>query len=649
MDGLILTGVDDALVIPPTFDWPSPDRILEAIGDSTAKRVQRANRAGAGVIQDRFRLERQTQQQVLQRMRQLKQALGNRLLAADGGVTDFKRFTLQALMADVDRLTAAAQADLAATAERDYKAADQLGIHAVQEPLDAAQLHVTKALPGLDRPLVQMAFGNTVDLLTPPMQQYATSVKVAIRGVALAGDGKMGAIQKLQGEIEGGGFGNAQYRAERIIRTELGRVFNQATFERLVVLSKEFPFLRKGWRATNDGRTRQGHREAGQTYARGQGIPIMARFSLNVYDERPGKGAKLIGVATLLFPVDPGATPAGRVAAAATILCRCNGFVDFAVADFAQFARAKVTTALTGVTPPAPPKPVALPKATKPAMAVPKVKAPKVKTFKPADVAPSGAGASPTGNRVSDALNLQGSRYGGKNLTPKQAAMIKAGLDAIDQVHGLGGQTLPTIPVQQVPPRYKGRGTLAYYARNARTGAPTGMGYTPSILKDQPRMGVFHETGHFLDHQAVGFTGPRNYFASESSPITDEWRAAVKNSEAMKTLGKWQAGYVGTPKGVSTPMLNYLLDSSEVWARSYAQYVAVKSGDKQALKELRNMQAAATTKPVDPSVPFNPKSQGAKPVPGTWDYPLAWSDEDFKPIAAAFDKLLGGLGWRTHK
>jgi hypothetical protein len=37
----------------------------------------------------------------------------------------------------------------------------------VQEPLDAAQLHVTKALPGLDRPLVQAAFGNTVDLLTP--------------------------------------------------------------------------------------------------------------------------------------------------------------------------------------------------------------------------------------------------------------------------------------------------------------------------------------------------------------------------------------------------------------------------------------------------------------------------------------------------
>jgi hypothetical protein len=44
VDGLILPGAD--LVIPATFDWPSPDRILEAIGDSTAKRASAANRAG---------------------------------------------------------------------------------------------------------------------------------------------------------------------------------------------------------------------------------------------------------------------------------------------------------------------------------------------------------------------------------------------------------------------------------------------------------------------------------------------------------------------------------------------------------------------------------------------------------------------------
>lgn len=351
MDDLILTPLHDDLVIPVAFDWPSPDRILEAIGTGGAKRAQRANRAGSQVISDRFKLEKETTAQLQARLVTLKDAISRRLLAGDGGVTDFQRFTMQALLSDVDRLTKDAQADLATIAERDYKAADQLGIQAIQEPLTAAQLSITRSLPGLDSALVQAAFGNTVDLLTQPMQQYATDVKVALRGVAMAGDGKFGAITKLRDKIEGDGFDNAQYRAERIIRTELGRVFNAATFERLKALSNDFPFLRKGWRATADSRTRQGHREAGATYARGSGIPVSDRFSVNVYDERgKGKGgAKLLGVATLLYPVDPGATPEGRIAAGATIMCRCNGFVDFNMADFARFTASKVQMALGDV------------------------------------------------------------------------------------------------------------------------------------------------------------------------------------------------------------------------------------------------------------------------------------------------------------
>src|SRR4051812_32085729 len=131
MDGLILTGRNEPLVIPAAFDWPSPDRIQEAIGTGGAKRAQRANRAGQDQIAERFRLEQGTQDQIQQRLAQLKDALAKRLLADDGGLTDFRRFTLQQLTDEVDRLVKAAQGDLADTAKRDYKAADELGIQAI--------------------------------------------------------------------------------------------------------------------------------------------------------------------------------------------------------------------------------------------------------------------------------------------------------------------------------------------------------------------------------------------------------------------------------------------------------------------------------------------------------------------------------------
>ncbi len=744
MDGLIITGVHEALVIPVAFDWPSPDRIVEAIGTGAAKRAQRANRAGQDQITDRFKLEKATQAQVLARLAKLKDALAKRLLADQGGtLTEFRQFNLTQLSAEVDRLTLDAQADLAKAAERDYTAADQLGTDAAQEPMAAAQLAITKQMPGLDRPLVQAAFGNTVDLLTPPMQQYATQVKVALRGVALAGDNKFAAIAKLRDQIGGPNFEKAQYQAERIIRTELGRTFNTATFERLVALSRDFPFLRKGWRATKDSRVRMGHREAGINYARGQGIKIDTRFSVAVYDERPGKTPKLLGVATLLYPVDPGAKPEGRLAAGATIMCRCNGFVDFNLDEFASYTKNKVATALGDVQRPAAPvpapKPVVVPKGPIPGDDLSLAKSLKstVNYYRGkfygtkqdmedilarvartgakvvqgqarggfySIVDPAGATFGPTGWKMPAAVKVkkptglpipkpatvapkpvaavgpQGTAIGSKLQIPNGPKM-KVARDAmalLDKVHGDG--PLDPVPLKPSQGRFYGQFTLARRGYGQPLYAKD-MKISNGGLTAHPLNTIWHETGHWLDSMGLD-PGVRGTWASAGSAHLAGWRNAVKNSQAVQTLQKWKgsgyrpggdgsellrfrgqpvnpsvnvAGYEGdgtVPKGVNRKHLTYLLQTHETFARSYAQYIAVRSGDPVALAELRRMQAQATTSPVDASTPMNHHPSGTEAGAAlagkAWDYPNVWSDADFAPIAEAFDQLFANMGWRKH-
>ena len=64
------------------------------------------------------------------------------------------------------------------------------------------------------------------------------------------------------------------------------------------------------------------------------------------------------------------------------------------------------------------------------------------------------------------------------------------------------------------------------------------------------------------------------------------------------------------------------MQGDELWARSYAQYIATKSGSAALMRELNEVRN------------------------GTNDYRFAqWDDADFKPISAAMDVLFKGLGW----
>jgi hypothetical protein len=69
---------------------------------------------------------------------------------------------------------------------------------------------------------------------------------------------------------------------------------------------------------------------------------------------------------------------------------------------------------------------------------------------------------------------------------------------------------------------------------------------------------------------------------------------------------------------------DYLLKPEELWARSYAQYIAERSADSDMLAALDLLRPPALTGQL---------------------YSSQWETTDFAPVAAAIDTLFKGLGW----
>lgn len=322
--------------------WEAPTR--ESTGDA-ARKLKAAAQAATNVLKDRDKLDAEAIKTIDRYLLALQDDLRSTLLSDKGSLTDFSARNVAQLLHDVDRMVAQAQRQIASAASLLIERAAELGSAHAADPLNAAGLQVVADLPGLDHGLIEATINNTAHLLTQPMQQFRDEVQTSLRAVANAGEGAFGQVTRLRNMIDGAGFDNAQYRAERIIRTEVGRTFNSSSYTRLEALSNQFPFIRKCWRDSDDSRVRLGHQEAGEKYARGSGIAIADPFEVSVYTLRRGVEV-LIGVALLKFPVDPDARPAGRVAAGATIMCRCNSFIDFEETDYRSYSRARISAIL---------------------------------------------------------------------------------------------------------------------------------------------------------------------------------------------------------------------------------------------------------------------------------------------------------------
>jgi hypothetical protein len=177
-----------------------------------------------------------------------------------------------------------------------------------------------------------------------------------------------------------------------------------------------------------------------------------------------------------------------------------------------------------------------------------------------------------------------------------QKQKVQAALAAIDKSHDDG--LLTPIPFTH---RVSGRSQGTYYSRGE-----IGIRRKQPI---HPELTTVHEAGHWLDDKALPGAG----FSSVASPALDDWRRAVQGSKAYQHLvlktGKYR---------------DYLMKWEELWARSYAQYIAKRSDYTPLRLQVLKVREGKT--------------------PGHWP-DSQWTEKDFEPISKSIDNLFRSLGW----
>ncbi|HKG26592.1 MAG TPA: hypothetical protein VKB09_13150 [Thermomicrobiales bacterium] len=189
---------------------------------------------------------------------------------------------------------------------------------------------------------------------------------------------------------------------------------------------------------------------------------------------------------------------------------------------------------------------------------------------------------------------------------------------AIDRVHGDGD--LPTIPILLVPHLLDDRGrtrdaVFVYHRLDPSQPFIASIIFVRSSAAHRPFVAT-HEIGHFLDLCGL----PGSTFASSEEPALAEWRKSVIESSAYRSLGTLTRSLDATVANRA----NELTVLEELWARSYAQFVATRSGS------LPMQRTLAALRHRDPHTLY---------------YPRQWDDDDFVAVEAALDNLFRGLGW----
>lgn len=211
---------------------------------------------------------------------------------------------------------------------------------------------------------------------------------------------------------------------------------------------------------------------------------------------------------------------------------------------------------------------------------------------------------------------------------PKLAAVAKKTLATIDEVHGVIEvsdvdivEVVPagpsdTVGGRYVPPHFSPTGRAQI---QVRAGVPT------------PRIAVVHEFGHHVDFAGLG-KGVAE--ATLTVPELQPFLEAARRSTAVERLVEVFASksvLVGSRRIRVAPgfreLARYLLRPTELFARAYAQWVALRSGDTDLRREIEQKRRHRTHALL----------------------PEHWTDDDFAPIVEALDRLMEARGWTRKR
>jgi hypothetical protein len=206
-------------------------------------------------------------------------------------------------------------------------------------------------------------------------------------------------------------------------------------------------------------------------------------------------------------------------------------------------------------------------------------------------------------------------------IVPDGAAFdpVRRALAAIDAVHRDGN--LPLLPIS----RTRAVTEVGVYEWSDRTGEPLRLRL--SGLGEHPELTVIHEIGHFLDHQALGRPGT---FASETEAATNVMQAidltsAVRQLRSLRN--RRQVLVVRRGRRQTVPIRSglviYLLQSRELFARAYAQFIVQESHHELLTTQLTQRRASERTAV----------------------YHDIWEEDDFEAVRLALRHLFGRRRW----
>lgn len=218
--------------------------------------------------------------------------------------------------------------------------------------------------------------------------------------------------------------------------------------------------------------------------------------------------------------------------------------------------------------------------------------------------------------------------------------------EAIDTVHAAPSE-MPTVDVFET----SSPTTLGNYSFTMG-GKPSHVGIS-SKMAEQATTFV-HEFGHYFDHNDFGEAGK---FSSEQAarafgkdgidggPLA-EWYAAVRETETYKRVAELRGSVGKKVEHVledgrvvevypNTAFGSYLLDPREVWARTYAQFVAKESGDPDLWEEMARLIAGRDDLGGRGDIVIDPRAAV---------FPTQWPTDDFEPVAEAMRKLFKEQG-----